>query len=245
MTKRVGVRAVRPCLRTYRRIRRLRESPQARRDRRDWEHMRLLLAFALSPDSNCVDVGAHTGSLLKEFVRLAPLGRHIAYEPLPHLCERLAARFPDVDVRCAALSDRTGGSTFTYVRTDAAYSGFKEREYPRAERLEKIEVRTEQLDGALPAGYVPHLIKIDVEGAEQQVLEGAIGTIRSHRPIVIFEHGRGSAEYYGTGPSDIFELLSGQAGLRIFDLDGKGPYDLSEFERIFQLGGIWNFVAHA
>jgi FkbM family methyltransferase len=207
--------------------------------------MRLLLAFALSPDSNCVDVGAHKGSLLAEVVRLAPLGRHIAYEPLPHLYEGLAARFTEVDVRCAALSDRTGRSTFTYVRTDEAYSGFKEREYPRAERLEKIEVRTEELDAALPAGYVPDLIKIDVEGAEQQVLEGAMRTIRSYKPIVIFEHGRGSAEYYGTGPSDIFELLSGQAGMRIFDLDGKGPYDLREFQRIFHVGGIWNFVAHA
>jgi hypothetical protein len=83
------------------------------------------------------------------------------------------------------------------VRTDPAYSGFKRRDYPRAEEIETIEVRTEQLDDCLPVGYVPHLIKIDVEGAEQQVLEGAVGTIRLHKPIVIFEHGRGSAEYYG------------------------------------------------
>lgn len=122
---------------------------------------------------------------------------------------------------------------------------FQAEGYPRAEEIATIEVRTEQLDDCLPVGYVPHLIKIDVEGPEQQVLEGAVGTIRLHKPIVIFEHGRGSAEYYGTSPSDVFDLLSGKAGLRIFDVDGRGPLDLSEFERTFQSGSVWNFVAHA
>jgi FkbM family methyltransferase len=206
--------------------------------------MRMLLAFSLSPDSNCIDVGAHKGDVLAEIVRLAPEGRHIAYEPLEYLYERLTARFPQVDVRCAAVSDRKGRAAFTHVKTDPAYSGFRQRDYPRAEVIETMEVRTERLDDALPAGYVPHLIKIDVEGAERQVLEGAIEIITAHKPIVIFEHGGGSAEYYGTSPSDVFELLSSKTGLRIFDIDGRGPLDLSEFERSFHSGTIWNFVAH-
>jgi FkbM family methyltransferase len=245
LLKRVGVRAARPCFRTYRRVRRLRASPAERRDRRDAEHLRLLLAVSLSPDSNCIDVGAHKGSVLEQVVRLAPKGQHIAYEPLPYLHERLVARFPRVDVRCAALSDREGKATFTHVKTDPAYSGFRKRTYPRAEELETIEVRTERLDGSLPPGSVPHLIKIDVEGAEREVLEGAIETIVAHRPVVIFEHGRGAAEYYGTSPTHIFELLCGEAGLRIFDLDGGGPYDRKSFEAAFRRGGIWNFVARA
>jgi FkbM family methyltransferase len=244
-SKRLAVRAVRPWVRTFRRVRRLHESPLARRDRRDAEHMRLLLAFSLSTDSNCVDVGAHQGSVLKEIVRLAPEGHHIAYEPLPHLHKLLEARFPQVDVRRAALSDRNGPASFTYVRTNPAYSGFRERDYPGRERIETIEVRTEVLDSSLPPDYIPQLIKIDVEGAEQQVLEGSIKTIAAHKPVVVFEHGRGSAEYYGTRPVDLFELLCGIAGLRIFDIDGRGPFDLAEFQRIFERGGIWNFVAHA
>lgn len=216
-----------------------------RRDRRDAEHLRLLLAVSLSADSNCIDVGAHKGSVLEQVVHLAPEGRHIAYEPLPYLHERLVARFPGVDVRRAALSDRDGRATFTHVKTDPAYSGFRERAYPRAEALETIEVRTERLDDVLPSGFVPHLIKIDVEGAEREVLAGAIDTIRTHRPIVVFEHGMGASEYYGTHPSHVFDLLRCDAGLRIFDLDGGGPYDRREFESIFRRGGIWNFVARA
>jgi FkbM family methyltransferase len=229
----------------YRRVRRLQDGPVEARDRRDAEHLRLLLAVSLSADSNCIDVGAHKGSVLEQLVHLAPEGRHIAYEPLPYLHERLVARFPRVDVRCAALSDRAGRATFTHVKTDPAYSGFRERAYPRREELETIEVRTERLDAALPSGFVPRLIKIDVEGAEREVLEGAIETIRIHKPIVVFEHGMGASDYYGTSPSHVFDLLRSEAGLRVFDLDGGGPYDRWEFEVIFRRGGIWNFVARA
>lgn len=35
---------------------------------------------------------------------------------------------------------------------------------------------------------VPDVIKIDVEGFEQQVLEGLTGTIETHRPVIFFEH---------------------------------------------------------
>jgi hypothetical protein len=130
------------------------------------------------------------------------------------------------------------------VRSNPGYSGFRQRTYPGEELLEVITVRIEALDDALAEDYVPSLIKIDVEGGEQQVLEGAMRTIAKHKPIVIFEHGRGAAEHYGTGPADIFGLLCGQAGLRIFDLDGNGPYSFEEFLRTFELGNRWNYVAH-
>jgi hypothetical protein len=49
---------------------------------KDFEHLRLLLAFSLPADANCIDVGAANGKVLAEITRLAPRGRHIAYEPL-------------------------------------------------------------------------------------------------------------------------------------------------------------------
>ncbi len=83
-----------------------------------------------------------------------------------------------------------------------------------------------------------------MEGAEQQVLQGALGTLTRHRPIVIFEHGSGSAEAYGTSPRDIHALLWEQLRYRIFDLDGNGPYTLEQFERCFYAAERINFVAH-
>jgi FkbM family methyltransferase len=227
-----------------RRVQRVIGPKATRRDLRDNEHLRLLLSFALARDANCIDVGASAGAVLSELVRVAPDGRHIAYEPLPDFCADLRARFPGVDVRQAALSDSRGEVSFHYVRSQPGMSGFRERDYPGEAEVEMLTVRTEDLDSALADDYVPALIKIDVEGAEREVIEGAIGTITAHRPIVIFEHGRGAAPRYGTGPSDLYRLLCERAGLRIFDMDGNGPYSAQELERAFEQGTYWNFVAH-
>jgi FkbM family methyltransferase len=218
--------------------------PAARRDRIDNERLRQLLAFSLAPDSNCIDVGCHRGDVLREMVRLAPHGRHIAYEPVPASYEALAAEFPDVDVRQAALSNEAGESSFTYVVDEPSFSGLRRRQYAGPRKLEELTVRTERLDDALPEGYVPRFVKVDVEGAERLVFEGAIETLRRYRPIVFFEHGQGASDYYGTRPGDVYRLLVEEAGMRIFDTDGRGPYAEAEFEAVFS-APIWNFVAHA
>lgn len=205
--------------------------------------VRLLLAYTLASDAHCIDVGAHAGDVLSEMLRLAPAGRHLAYEPLPEMARSLAERFPQADVRAAALSDAAGESTFVHVLSNPAYSGLREREYPGRERVQEIRVRTERLDDALPEGFVPAFIKVDVEGAELQVFRGARETIARHRPTIFFEHGKGAADRYGTRPSEIHDLLVGEAGLRIFDERGGGPYSREAFEDLFDQP-IWNFVAH-
>ena len=214
------------------------------RDRLDNENMRRLLAFTLAQDSNCIDIGAHEGAILREILRCAPNGRHIAFEPLPRFYDRLVREFPRVDVRRAALSTARGACSFKDVKTNPGYSGFRERAYPGEEQIETITVATDRLDSSLPADYVPALIKIDVEGAEREVIEGGIETIARFRPVLMFEHGRGAADRYGTRPEHMFELLCRRAGLRIFDLDANGPYSEAEFVAAFDLGERWNFVAH-
>ena len=216
-------------------------------DRRDSELIRRLIAWSLAPDSSCVDVGAHGGSVLAEIVRVAPRGRHIAYEPLPHLAEQLRASFPDVDVRCAALADHSGTAPFARVRAAEAWSGLVFRPLPGNVEpdVEEINVAVEALDEALLDGFVPTLIKIDVEGGEQRVLQGAIGTLRRHKPVVVFEHGYGAANAYGTEPDDIYRLLVDEADMRIFDLDGNGPYELERFRQAYYASERVNWVARA
>jgi FkbM family methyltransferase len=217
--------------------------PLARRELRDEHATRVVLALVLRTDSNAIDVGANEGAVLDSIVRLAPNGRHLAYEPLPDLCERLSSRFPTVDVRCAALSDVAETTEFSYVLDAPAYSGLRQRaDLPAGvDRVQRIPVRTERLDDALADGYVPTLIKIDVEGAELQVLRGAVDTLERHRPFVLFEHGSGGADLYGTRPQDVYDLLDG-VGLRTFDLDGVGPYSREQFQAVFT-EPVWNFLA--
>ncbi|WP_445148461.1 FkbM family methyltransferase [Baekduia sp. Peel2402] len=213
----------------------------ARRDHRDNEALRLLLTFTLRPDSCCVDVGAHRGGVLRDIVRLAPAGRHIAFEPLPTLAAELASSFPAVDVHNAAVGAESGEVTFAHVVADPMLSSISDRGHSDAE-LEHITVKLEALDEALPEDFAPALIKVDVEGAELGVFQGAVDTLHRHRPLVAFEHGIGGADAFGTTPRDVHDLLVGELGYRIFDMDGTGPYDAMTFDAVFTQP-IWNFVA--
>jgi FkbM family methyltransferase len=216
--------------------------PPIDRNRKDNDHTRLMIAFGLREDSNCIDIGANHGAILKEFVRVAPRGRHVAFEPLPELAADLRSQFPTVDVHECALSDGPPGeATFTYVPAMPELSGFRRRQYPADLETRLIHVPTSSLDRALPGGYSPAMIKIDVEGAELQVLRGARETLLNHHPTLIFEHGVGAADYYGTSSVDIFDLLS-EVGYRVFDIDGGGPYTSTGFSALFEQP-IWLFVA--
>jgi hypothetical protein len=129
-----------------------------------------------------------------------------------------------------------------FVTTNPGQSGLRPRAHDHPEEIERIRVKVESLDDSIPAGYVPAVIKIDVEGAEGEVLRGAKKTIVDHRPVVVFEHGVGGADRYGTTSDEVFQILVEEAGMRIFDMDGAGPYSRSEFSAAFE-APMWNWVA--
>lgn len=211
-----------------------------RRDYMDNRQMRMLFAFVLHEGSNCVDVGAHTGSILREIQRYAPRGRHYAFEPIPDLYAHLCREFPTVTVRQEALSSTSGSATFKYVRNAPAYSGLLYRTYPVAPDIENITVQLACLDDILPPDYSPDLIKVDVEGAEHLVLAGAERVIGRCRPIVVFEHGLGGE----ASPGEVHTFFA-RINFRIFDLDGNGPYDRMAFLHEYELNKRWNWVAHS
>jgi predicted alpha/beta-hydrolase family hydrolase len=74
------------------------------------------------------------------------------------------------------------------------------------------------------------------------VLLGAERTLATHRPVVILEHGA-AACYYTTTSTRVFQLLT-SAGLRVFDIEGNGPYDADGMERVVAADSLWTWVAH-
>jgi FkbM family methyltransferase len=132
-----------------------------------------IMARIPQPDSSCADVGAHRGSVLEEIVRLAPRGRHFAFEPLPDLAARLRRRFPRVTVHQVALGDTAGASVYYRVLDDLGRSGLRRIIRPgQQSRVEELQVRTERLDDLIPPDLTLRFLKIDVEGAQLQVLRG-------------------------------------------------------------------------
>jgi FkbM family methyltransferase len=229
---------------TLRGVQRRLESPVAQRNRKDDQNLLLLLAAILAPDSNCIDIGANIGDILGDICRIAPDGSHKAYEPLPSLCQDLRARFPNVAVHQVALSNQTGESDFVFVKNRPSRSGLRRPEYD-SDDTEVLRTSLEPLDSLIGQDYIPALIKIDVEGAEQQVLEGAKETIRRHHPVIVFEHDARWAAHYDTQPRDIYGLLCDDFGLSIFDMDGDGPYRLAQFEQLVLQRCRWNFFARS
>jgi FkbM family methyltransferase len=195
----------------------------------DDRNMGLLLAFCLRHDSNCVDVGTHTGDIIRKAVQFAPDGRHIAFEPLPEYATRLREWFPMVDVREIALGNEQGTTEFVRAVKAAAYSGLRERPYPVETPLERFTVEVDTLDAALPHGYVPHFIKVDVEGGELDVLRGGANVITKHRPLIVFEQGPTANAGYGVTHADLFNFVTGDLRYRVFNLDGDGPYSVEQF----------------
>jgi FkbM family methyltransferase len=148
-----------------------------------------LLKFLCRRDADAIDVGANDGSYVHYLRRHAH--KVVAFEPMPVLASALRKKFPgdEVVIEQVALFDRadtvelhmpvvdgivvTGCST---ISTDASGT------YPATQA---IKVSMDRLDAAYKgrAGF----IKIDVEGHEQAVLDGALQTIRRCRPRVLVE----------------------------------------------------------
>lgn len=230
-------------MRQLRRFRRAFLPAYIRADIRDYDLIVALMERNLAADSDCLDVGAHQGLFLAHMVRLAPRGRHVAWEPLPAYADELARRFPAVDVHRSALAPQEGEAGFQVALDDPGWSGLHARPTPHSTRFETITVRTERLDDVLPADVNPKFLKMNVEGGEEGVLRGGLDSLRRHRPLIVFEHAPDAAGPYGTTTAGLHELLRDELGYSISGLDGGGPYEREEFVRVALAGERYNFLA--
>jgi FkbM family methyltransferase len=151
------------------------------------------------------DVGAHFGFHTLGFASIVgPSGRVVGFEPNPSNRERLGRnleRNGDLASRVAvlpcALSDRNGQSPLFLSRnieSGASSMSFLDGTTPSVDPAtvgawDKVVVAVRTADAVLRdhTAAAPHVIKIDVEGAELLVLRGAEEIMRTTRPTVIVE----------------------------------------------------------
>ena len=206
----------------------------------------------LGPGSNCIDIGCHKGEILDLMIRCSPEGMKFGFEPIPDLYNELVNKYSGdnrVVIHPTALYDETGTTTFQHVLNAPAYSGIKKRRYDGKQvDIEQINVETGLLDHFIPADLNIDFIKIDVEGAEYRVMKGAAETLRRCRPVVIFEFGLGAADFYNSGPSDLFLFVNRECNMQISTLKGFLHHEpaLTEngFREMYQQGSEYYFVAH-
>jgi FkbM family methyltransferase len=135
----------------------------------------------------CVfDIGAYLG--LHTLLYSAVADRVVSFEPAPQNYARLVDNVrlnfrTNVETWNAALSDRS--TVLDFLDNGISQTGTLLTNAPHAQGFRKIQVQGHRLDDLdLPA---PDLIKIDCEGAELQVLQGAAATLRRHRPALHLE----------------------------------------------------------
>lgn len=215
-------------------------------ERRDLALMRSVCARVLGESSNAIDVGANVGRVLRMMVACAPRGTHHAFEPVPRLARRLQRRFPQVRVHGIALAERGGEACFYQQIRNHPQSSLN-APAGVSDDLLPISVPVARLDDMIDPRLAVDLIKIDVEGAEYRVLQGAAATIDRCRPHIIFEYGDAAMRTCGVTPAMLAGLLMNRHRLSLYTLAGflaSEPIpDAEALARLRAAGEVWNFVA--
>lgn len=117
------------------------------------------------------DVGANRGQWMRVAHAAFPAARIVCFEPQAQLHRRTR----NVEWRAIGLSNREGEATFTIADNDVSSSFRISTEAAGRHGLRQLTVPLSTVD-AQANGAIPDLIKIDAEGLDMQVLEGAAGT---------------------------------------------------------------------
>ena len=180
------------------------------------------LRRALGPDKVMYDVGAHIGFYTLPAARLG--AKVIAFEPDPESAARLRVH---VDrnglgdkvriVEAAVWSSSRPSITFRrgLPRSQGGVS-WRSRQ-PVLATGGVIEVAAMCLDDFVASGGpTPHVIKVDVEGSESEVLMGAITTLDNHHPVLILE------VHTGDQYAAVTQVLENTAYIARWDIPPEG-----------------------
>lgn len=174
----------------------------------------LLLARqnGLSP-MTVIDVGAAVGT--PDVYKVFPDARHVMIEPLvenePFL-DIVCKSLPRAEYLIAAIG-RTCGTTLLRCRDDLTYSQVCSDHSDHIDGFTLREVRTLTLDALCAERQLqgPYLIKIDVDGSELDVIEGAEGTLATVELAVI------EASFFSSNVSRIVETMQSR-GFALYDI---------------------------
>ncbi|MDR0802178.1 FkbM family methyltransferase [Fluviicola sp.] len=85
---------------------------------------------------------------------------------------------------------------------------------------EGIEVRMERLDDLFDESTLVHLVKIDVEGFEPQVIRGGMNWFRKQQPVFIIEVSEKREKEAGPSPAEVMELVQTIGTYRFYKQKG-------------------------
>ena len=171
------------------------------------------VARELPQDAVIADIGANIGLTSVIFSRSSPAGSVYCFEPSPRTLDHLNATLLSNDasncqVYPLALSNRVGMMSFLDNMTSASASHLTGTSQTLGGA--NCEVETTTLDLFIEQHGISRLdlMKIDVEGFEMEVLEGAVRTIERLRPALLIEFNSFTLIAYGDkNPRSVLKYL--------------------------------------
>lgn len=133
------------------------------------------------------DVGAYRGDFTADLLRVWPHVHVLCFEPLPGKIDALRQRFapnPRIQARADVLG-RAAGERVSFALAETASSVLIEHVN---QRFERIGLETTSIDDLLARGLLPgpaDLIKLDVQGYELAVLQGAQAALAYASALVV------------------------------------------------------------
>jgi FkbM family methyltransferase len=155
---------------------------------------------ALLSAATAIDIGANIGNHSLYFSD--HFRKVLSFEPNPRTFQvlRLNAELAG-NVTCfnEGISDVNGEVLLETCNTNSGRSAITDRDGGNTR-----SIRVKALDSVIDEAEDVRLIKIDVEGHEEQALTGAEQTIRRNRPVILFEQHK---EDFRDGSTAALELL--------------------------------------
>jgi FkbM family methyltransferase len=181
------------------------------------------------PNTTVFDVGANIGLMAIPVLRACAKCRVVSFEPSPNslpFLEQTARASAYGDrwlIRGTALAGQPGELDFTIGRPDdALFEGFKSG--ARIANARTIRVPVNTLDAEWQALGRPEVsvVKIDVEGAEGEVLAGARELLAARRPALLIEWHEAYLNRFGTPPLSLLTIAD-EFAYQVFTVPGGVP----------------------
>jgi FkbM family methyltransferase len=192
------------------------------------------------------DIGAHKGSYLYWLSKWVPAGGVIAFEPQPILAQYLTDAVRTLSMNNVVVEQKavfaSSGRQMLIVPGDGAVSPGASLARPNliVQPKRTIEVESVSLDDYFSTSPKPitiqdhrgverriSLLKVDVEGSELEVFQGAERLLQKHRPLLIFECER--RHLSDRNMDDTFAFILG-FGYRGSFVHGRRLIPLAEFK---------------
>jgi len=196
------------------------------------------MAAVVRPGDVAVDAGANVGiHTLLLAALVGESGTVHAFEPVPYLAAALAASLREnatgerVRLHEVALDELAGTTLFRYAVHTANFGGahLAPKAVAQPHEVDIPVVRT-RLDDVIGEGRCA-FIKLDVEGAEPRVLNGARALLERERPAILSElHDAQLRLVSGIGAAEFIAVMR-ELGYRCRRLTRKGEpgHELSNF----------------